>query len=382
MRLRERWEGLPVRLRAGLTALLLVLTLLLLWWLSGWAWPTRALAHRALEREHLFGHGEIVAEGEITHAEDASPFGQSGTHFVVSERDGRYAVSVLRPKWGFGHGEIVAEGEITHAEDASPFGQSGTHFVVSERDGRYAVSVLRPKWGFLWRSTEDLFWSYQVLIPTEEKPLTYVFLVSDPIYTVSSGLVHTSGWDYLLLVASADPDIVRVEVTIDLVSRDELEQDPDWGLHHGVTVTATETEPGSGLWLAHAVPDDSNGSTYVALRGYDAALTYVFLVSDPIYTVSSGLVHTSGWDYLLLVASADPDIVRVEVTIDLVSRDELEQDPDWGLHHGVTVTATETEPGSGLWLAHAVPDDSNGSTYVALRGYDAAGELVYTYIPQ
>lgn len=232
MRLREHWEGLPVRLRAGLTALLLVLTLLLLWWLSGWAWPTRTLAHRALEREHLFGHGEIVAEGEIT-----------------------------------------------HAEDASPFGQSGTHFVVSERDGRYAVSVLRPKWGFLWRSTEDLFWSYQVLIPTEEKPLTYVFLVSDPIYTVSSGLVHTSGWDYLLLVASADPDIVRVEVTIDLVSRDELEQDPDWGLHHGVTVTATETEPGSGLWLAPITLEKSGGTVYVVLRGYDAAgeLVYTYI---------------------------------------------------------------------------------------------------------
>ena len=76
---------------------------------------------------------------------------------------------------------------------------------MSERDGRYAVSVLRPKWGFLWRITEDLFWSYQVLAPTEESPLAYGFLVSDPIYTVRSGSVGTSGWDYLLLVASADP---------------------------------------------------------------------------------------------------------------------------------------------------------------------------------
>ena len=106
----------------------------------------------------------------------------------------------------------MAEGEITRSEEATPMHQPGTHFVVSERDGRYAVSILRPKWGFLWRSTEDLFWSYQVLIPTEEKPLTYGFLVSDPIYTVRSGSVGTSGWDYLLLVASADPNIVRVEV--------------------------------------------------------------------------------------------------------------------------------------------------------------------------
>ena len=123
MRLRERWEDLPIRLRAGLSALFLVLALLLLWWLSGWAWPTRTLAHRALERENLFGRGEIVAEGEITHAEDASPFGQSGTHFVVSERDGRYAVSVLRPTW----------------------------------------------WVF-WRGVRDFYWPFQVLIPTEELP--------------------------------------------------------------------------------------------------------------------------------------------------------------------------------------------------------------------
>lgn len=232
MRLKERWHDLPIRLRAGLSALFLVLALFLLWWLSGWAWPTPTLAHRALEREHLFGRGEIVAEGEIT-----------------------------------------------HAEEASPMHQPGTHFVVSERDGCYAVSVLRPKWGFLWRSTEDLFWSYQVLIPTEESPLVYGFLVSDPIYTVRSGSVGTSGWDYLLLVASADPDIVRVEVTMDLVSRDELEQDPDWGLHHGVTVEATETGSGSGLWLAPITLEKTGGSTYIVLRGYNAAgaLVYTYI---------------------------------------------------------------------------------------------------------
>lgn len=232
MRLRERWEDLPIRLRAGLSALFLVLALLLLWWLSGWAWPTRALAHRAVEREHLFGRGEIVAEGEITRFEDAP-----------------------------------------HSS------QQGTHFVVSERDGRYIVSLLRPKWGFLWRITEDLFWSYQVLAPTEESPLAYGFLVRDPIYTVRSGSVGTSGWDYLLLVASADPDIVRVEVIMDLVSRDELEQDPDWGLHHGVTVEATETEPGSGLWLAPITLEKSGGTVYVVLRGYDAAgeLVYTYI---------------------------------------------------------------------------------------------------------
>lgn len=232
MRLRERWEDLPIRLRAGLSALFLVLALLLLWWLSGWAWPTRTLAHRALERENLFGRGEIVAEGEITLSEDTS-----------------------------------------HSS------QQGTHFVVSKADGRYAVSVLRPKWGFLWRSAEDYFWSFFALSPTEEAPLAYSFLATDPIYTVSSGLVHTSGLEYLLLVASADPDIVRVEVTMDLVSRDELEQDPDWGLHHGVTVEAAEIGPGSGLWLAPITLEKTGGGTYIVLRGYDAAgeLVYTYI---------------------------------------------------------------------------------------------------------
>ena len=58
MRLRERWEDLPIRLRAGLSALFLVLALLLLWWLSGWAWPTRTLAHRALEHLQQSRHME------------------------------------------------------------------------------------------------------------------------------------------------------------------------------------------------------------------------------------------------------------------------------------------------------------------------------------
>ena len=211
MRLRERWEDLPIRLRAGLSALFLVLALLLLWWLSGWAWPTRTLAHRALERENLFGRGEIVAEGEITLSEDTS-----------------------------------------HSS------QQGTHFVVSKADGRYAVSVLRPKWGFLWRSAEDYFWSFFALSPTEGAPLAYSFLATDPIYTVSSGLVHTSGLEYLLLVASADPD---------------------WGLHHGVTVEATETEPGSCLWLAPITLEKTGGGTYIVLRGYDTAgeLVYTYI---------------------------------------------------------------------------------------------------------
>lgn len=232
MRLRERWSDLPIRLRAGLAALFLVLTFLLLWWLSGWAWPTPTLAHRALEREHLFGRGEIVAEGEITHSEDAS-----------------------------------------HSS-----GQ-GTHFVVSKADGRYAASVLRPKWGFLWRSAQAFSWPFFVLSPTEEAPLAYSFLASDSIYTVNSGSAGISGWDYLLLVASDDPDIVRVEVTMDLVSRDELEQDPDWGFHHGVTVVATETEPGSGLWLAPITLEKTVGGTYIVLRGYDAAgkLVYTYI---------------------------------------------------------------------------------------------------------
>ena len=223
MRLRERWHDLPIRLRAGLSALFLALSLLLLWWLSGWAWPTRTLAHRALEREHLFGRGVVVGGGGISLSDEAA-----------------------------------------HSRSL------GTHFLVSERDGRYAVSVLRPKWGLLWRSARDFHWPFQVLAPTEEVPLAYSFLASEPVYAVNAGTVRSSGWEYLLLVVSSDPDIVRVEVTMDLVSRAEWEQDPDRGLLHGVTVSAAETEPGTGLWLAPVSLDKTGGSTCVSLRGYDA----------------------------------------------------------------------------------------------------------------
>ena len=229
MRLRERWSDLPIRLRAGLAALFLVLTFLLLWWLSGWAWPTPTLAHRALEREHLFGRGEIVAEGEITHSEDAS-----------------------------------------HSS-----GQ-GTHFVVSKADGRYAASVLRPKWGFLWRSAQAFSWPFFVLSPTEEAPLAYSFLASDSIYTVNSGSAWISGWDYLLLVVSDDPDIVRVEVTMNYTYRlstgegygEPMESDP---------VTAQAQPVADGVWLARVQsPDPLEGrsggySANYSLRGYDAA---------------------------------------------------------------------------------------------------------------
>lgn len=229
MRLKERWNDLPIRLRAGLSALFLVLALLLLWWLSGWAWPTQTLAHRALEREHLFGHGEIVGGGAITLSDE-------------------------------------------EAHSAS----GGTHFLVSEKDGRYAVSVLRPKWWIFWRSAQDVYWPFQVLAPTEKAPLAYSFLASEPTYEVSAGAVRTAGWEYLLLVVSADPHIVRVEVTMDLFTREDLERDPDQIFSSGVTVSAGETEPGSGLWLAPLSLDKTGGTTRVLLRGYDAAGALVY----------------------------------------------------------------------------------------------------------
>ena len=51
-------------------------------------------------------------------------------------------------------------------------------------------------------------------------------------------------------------------------------------------------------------------------------------------------------------------------------------------HGGVTVFASETQPGGGLWLAPIALEKTGGNTYVSLRGYDAAGTLLCDDIPQ
>ena len=215
------WTRLPVRLRAALAALGLLCALFLLWWLSGWAWPTRELAHRAQERSHLFGPGELVARGEIVLSEDA---------------------------WG----------------------RRGTDFLVSRSGDRFAVSVLSPKWRLLWQGSESSPWPFYVLSPTQEDPLSYSFLELGVLTAVSEGRSWTDGLEYLLLVASIAPEVVRVEVTMGVAGRAALEQDPDWLDHHGVTAPGEALAP--GLWTARLrLIGQTSGTTLVRLRGYDAA---------------------------------------------------------------------------------------------------------------
>ena len=64
--MKKRLRPLPVRVRLALSLLLLVLAFFLVWFCTGWAWPTRELAYRALETAYGFGPGEIVAQGKVT----------------------------------------------------------------------------------------------------------------------------------------------------------------------------------------------------------------------------------------------------------------------------------------------------------------------------
>ena len=55
--MKKRLRPLPVRVRLALSLLLLVLSFFLVWFCTGWAWPTRELAYRALETAYGFGPG-------------------------------------------------------------------------------------------------------------------------------------------------------------------------------------------------------------------------------------------------------------------------------------------------------------------------------------
>ena len=229
--MKKRLRPLPVRVRLALSLLLLVLSFFLVWFCTGWAWPTRELAYRALETAYGFGPGEIVAQGEITFEEGYS--NQSGSGFSA---------------WMAGR-----------------FGDS------------FAFSVLKQAPGPLWRRSEPLRYAFQVLTPTEETPLAATLLAqadgpfgSRPVGTPF--LLHS---EYLWAICALDPAIVRVELTMNYTYRlvvgdgygDPLESDP---------VTAQAQPVADGVWLARVrLPDPLEGrsggySANHSLRGYDA----------------------------------------------------------------------------------------------------------------
>ena len=94
-------RSLPVRVRLALSLPLLVLSFFLLWWATGWAWPTQTLALRALETEYGFGPGEIAAQGEITFDADyTARFGTLPSVWLVSRTEDAFAVALLEHRPG------------------------------------------------------------------------------------------------------------------------------------------------------------------------------------------------------------------------------------------------------------------------------------------
>ena len=226
--MKQRLRPLPIRVRLALSLILLVLAFFLVWFCTGWAWPTRELAYRALETSHGFGPGEIVAQGEVTFEEGYS---------------NRYTD---RPSaWMIGR-----------------FGDS------------FAAAVLEQTPGPLWRACD--IYGFQVLTSTEETPLVAAELAkADRFFRLSDGQ-----WDdeteYLWAICALDPAIVRVEMTMNYTYRlaigdgysDPMESDP---------VTVQAQPMGSGVWLARVrSPDPLEGrsggySVNYSLRGYGAA---------------------------------------------------------------------------------------------------------------
>lgn len=228
-------RSLPVRARLALSLLLLVLAFFLLWWATGWAWPTRTLALRALETEYGFGPGQIAAQGEITFDSDYA---------------GRYGA--LPSSW-----------------------------LVSRTEDAFAVALLEHRPGPLWRTLTDIFLSppLQILTPTEDAPLAAALLaVANGPPRLSDGQWLDGDTEYLFAVCALDPAITRVEVTMNYTYRLDTDGDP----RESDPVTAEASPAAEGVWLARVrLPDPLEGrsggySFNRRLRGYDAAGALVF----------------------------------------------------------------------------------------------------------
>ena len=221
---------LPIRVRLTLSLILLVLTFFLSWWSTGWAWPTRELAYRALETANGFGPGEIVAQGEVTFEEGYS---------------NRY---LRRP----------------------------SAWMVGRFGGSFAAAVLEQAPGPLWREHDIRYYGFQVLTPTEEVPLTAAELAqADAAPYLFDGQWVDRDTEYLWAICALDPAIVRVEITMNYTYRlavgegysDSMESDP---------VTAQAQPVAEGVGLARVrLPNPLEGraggySANHTLRGYDA----------------------------------------------------------------------------------------------------------------
>lgn len=234
--MKKRLRPLPIRVRLALSLLLLVLAFFLVWFCTGWAWPTRELAYRALETAYGFGPGEIVAQGEVTFEEGYS---------------NRYP---NRPS-------------------AWMIGRSGDFF---------AAAVLEQTPGPLWRRTSQLRYSFQVLTPTEEVPLAAAELSeADGPSRLSDGQWLDGDTEYLWAICALDPAIVQVEVTMNYTYR--LGTGTGYGDPMESQLVTAQAQPmAEGVWLARVrLPDPLEGrsggySANYSFRGYDAAGALIY----------------------------------------------------------------------------------------------------------
>ena len=146
----------------------------------------------------------------------------------------------------------------------------------------FAAAVLEQTPGPLWRRSTPLYYSFQVLTPTEETPLAATLLAqADGPSRLFDGQWLNGDTEYLWAICALDPAIVRVELTMNYTYRlvvgdgysDPMESDP---------VTAQAQPVAEGVWLARVrLPDPLEGrsggySANHSLRGYDAAGALVY----------------------------------------------------------------------------------------------------------
>ena len=155
--MRRRWKDLPIRVRAAATALGFLLALFALWSAVDWALPSTLLTARLLEREHLFGPGEVAASGEI-----------------------------------------VLGGEATK-----------DRYVILRSGDKFASVALERIYGVLWEA--NVYGGFFIMAPSEERPLAYSFLDRATRTSVSAGRSQITGSHYQLAVSTHDPAVERVE---------------------------------------------------------------------------------------------------------------------------------------------------------------------------
>lgn len=215
-----------IRIRLALALLCLCALPALFWAALGFSLPTPELAFGRMARQHMAGDAPIVAQGELSVADDS--------YYTAHQA-----------RW-----------------------------LVARQGGRFLCAGVQKTFWFLWKPSQDTFSRFQATpVLDRERPLY--------LWTVHTGAdFDQEHRNYLSVACCGDPDVVRVELT-----RAQLPHTGGGGLdQYGVTVSAAETSPGSGVFeFRHTVPNQpgqNGGYLSYRLRGYDAqgALVYELVV--------------------------------------------------------------------------------------------------------